>query len=302
MSKTLYICGNGFDLHHGIASSYEKYREYLIKNKPELLEWFDEQGYLNNDNLWKDVEGNLDIDFEEAFVSAYEDYVPHELADGDSKYDASKIAVENEISYIRAFTTTEFLNWVRSINVSDVAADKDLKFDEDSVFVNFNYTNTLQVLYGINDSSVLHIHGAINKAVHLNDENAMHDSIQFGNDKIEKHETVDKYVNLHGQDDMYPVLAQGGAEEIAKIAKLFSKNPRRNYPKLRDFLERNKEIENVVIMGHCLAGIDEAYYRDVLIPLFRACNWVAMCFSDQDFENVDNFNRKYGMSVATKKW
>lgn len=33
----LYIIGNGFDIHHGIQSSYRAYREWLLENHPELL-------------------------------------------------------------------------------------------------------------------------------------------------------------------------------------------------------------------------------------------------------------------------
>ena len=34
---------------------------------------------------------------------------------------------------------------------------------QDSIFINFNYTKTLENLYGINQSNILHIHGCIDK-------------------------------------------------------------------------------------------------------------------------------------------
>lgn len=38
MEKTLYIIGNGFDLHHGIPSSYKAFGEYLRRSDAKTYE------------------------------------------------------------------------------------------------------------------------------------------------------------------------------------------------------------------------------------------------------------------------
>lgn len=39
--KTLYIIGNGFDLAHGLSTSYWKFREYLEREHQEFLYEFE---------------------------------------------------------------------------------------------------------------------------------------------------------------------------------------------------------------------------------------------------------------------
>lgn len=38
MTKHLYIIGNGFDLHHGINSSYKNFQEWMYENHPDVIE------------------------------------------------------------------------------------------------------------------------------------------------------------------------------------------------------------------------------------------------------------------------
>lgn len=53
--KRLIIIGNGFDLHHGMQTSYLNYREYLLWNGgKDMVECFEEQEELNEIYLWND--------------------------------------------------------------------------------------------------------------------------------------------------------------------------------------------------------------------------------------------------------
>ena len=49
MVKSLYILGNGFDIHHGINSKYSDYHEWLEKNDngtyEKLCAIYDTYGY-----------------------------------------------------------------------------------------------------------------------------------------------------------------------------------------------------------------------------------------------------------------
>lgn len=44
----LYIIGNGFDLHHGILSSYRDYRKYLLLKHSDLVREYEETEYLQS--------------------------------------------------------------------------------------------------------------------------------------------------------------------------------------------------------------------------------------------------------------
>ncbi|PTJ40227.1 hypothetical protein BU021_07410, partial [Staphylococcus simulans] len=64
----LYIIGNGFDIDHGIKSSYYDFKKYLKTSADDNANLFLnilEKSYTkDDDNLWKNLEeniGNLDL-------------------------------------------------------------------------------------------------------------------------------------------------------------------------------------------------------------------------------------------------
>lgn len=56
-TKVLCILGNGFDLHHGIKSSYWNFRDFVEEKVDDLLEILEQ--YLDKDSLWSDLEATL---------------------------------------------------------------------------------------------------------------------------------------------------------------------------------------------------------------------------------------------------
>lgn len=64
MLKTLYIIGNGFDLHHGIKSRYADFRKYCEEQDEEMVKRL-KMFHENPEKLWSDFEaemGNIDAD------------------------------------------------------------------------------------------------------------------------------------------------------------------------------------------------------------------------------------------------
>lgn len=59
MLKHLYIIGNGFDLHHGINSSYKNFHEWMNENNPDVIEKVDEIYGICDDEWWSDFENQL---------------------------------------------------------------------------------------------------------------------------------------------------------------------------------------------------------------------------------------------------
>lgn len=51
MERHLYIIGNGFDLHHGINSSYRNFRDWLYENEPTVIQDI-EEAYGCCDDEW----------------------------------------------------------------------------------------------------------------------------------------------------------------------------------------------------------------------------------------------------------
>ena len=159
--KNLYIIGNGFDCHHGINSSYSAYRQWLEENEPELYERLREFYYVDDDEWWWQFEVNLG----EIELATYIQYTASEnqpdLASDefrDRDYYAGSYQAESEIGDLVNDIKDTFKAWINSLSRAD--GSKKIKLTRgDDHFINFNYTSTLQDLYGIPDSEILYIHG-----------------------------------------------------------------------------------------------------------------------------------------------
>lgn len=57
-NTSLFIIGNGFDLMHGLPSSYYNFRDYISKSNRvrSILDTF-----IRLEEVWGDYESNLDI-------------------------------------------------------------------------------------------------------------------------------------------------------------------------------------------------------------------------------------------------
>lgn len=60
MSKSkLYVIGNGFDLHHGLKTSYADFREYVRYKYNDIFIRLSHYIFNDDDKLWRDFENSL---------------------------------------------------------------------------------------------------------------------------------------------------------------------------------------------------------------------------------------------------
>lgn len=186
--ENLYIIGNGFDLAHNLKTSYNDFKRYLLKRihsetadfnkrkKPKVPtlnlnnskegEFWDESGQLqllfwlidreaakrkkrfHRDTDWSDFEDFLsDLDYG-AFVK---------------KRDSEEIANKNifDIRHALDKLFSFFTNWMTEVDIYTCPKEKfEKKVDEENdLFLTFNYTETLESVYGVSDSRICYIHG-----------------------------------------------------------------------------------------------------------------------------------------------
>ena len=156
--NTLYIIGNGFDLKHQIHSSYNDFLNWLIGNyrfdvivELQRICPITENGkYL----LWSNFEKALEnIEIKDIVEWDWENLLVAETTRGSFLIGNRPQFLDTQISdvIINAFTP-----WIQSIIIE---SEQLVKFKNDSIFLTFNYTDTLEKVYAIPENQILHIHG-----------------------------------------------------------------------------------------------------------------------------------------------
>lgn len=294
----LIICGNGFDLHHKLKTGYNDYKEFLEKYYSDVLSGYESFQYLNlENNRWSDVEKSLAIEYEDLMEDAMDSY-PSAFEDGDSKWGVMQIDVEMLTSFINKFTGKCFAKWLNSVNIQSANPDKNLNLTNEDLYINYNYTNTLQLLYKISERNILHIHGKLSE-VDDGCNPSVRKKIQFGAVGINSESVKEELTNKYKEMDFFGVSVEPAIREVCGFIEKSTKKLATNYPKLKAFL-KDKEINEIIVMGHSLNGADIAYYKDILVPNYKNLRWTFMRYIDaktkkDNMKEIESFIQDFGL-------
>ena len=104
--------------------------------------------------LWSDFENALELlDVNVVSKWSFEDMLLLETTEGAYSFGRQEILG----TCIQSIVSKTFISWVKSIEVAHCKAFHSL--ETGAFFLTFNYTDTLEEVYGIPSERVLHIHG-----------------------------------------------------------------------------------------------------------------------------------------------
>lgn len=289
----LLILGNGFDLYHGLPTSYSDYHNWLVGHDKQVVTDFnsfdfaaegpDPECDLNcmrssakeDDPRWCSLEESLGIEWDDLCYETLEHSWP-DLTEDNPGWDDFWIELQMRLEYLKKLTRDRFREWVESIDVS--TADPLLDLPDGASFVTFNYTPTLEHVYGVHPDRVLHIHGnALNK-----DE-----LLQFGSPDNNPFELQNMLEDKYGMDGFYGATIQQGVTVACDRCVDTWKNIEGNYDNLNRFLDSLPSVKTVIIMGNSFDKDDKPYYRDILAPRFRNAEWVFCEYGREDDSQYD---------------
>lgn len=163
--QNLIIIGNGFDRHHNMKTSYHNYRDFLISTgKEDIVEFLEKGREFEPDWLWNDLESNIGLlEYESAYCFLL-DY------GSDEWRDSAHHDFQYEISTMTDYWPglKDYLaEWIKSIPYGSPDAKLNLLINSASIFLSFNYTNTLEKLYGIPKEKITYIHGDVSQTDNL---------------------------------------------------------------------------------------------------------------------------------------
>lgn len=159
--SVLYIIGNGFDLYHGVKSSYGSFRKWLQTHDYDTYQTY--ETVCDYDALWSDFETGMAYVSRDFFLESGLAFFPDSKSDPD-EWSAADILLGGDAATSSAYELLDklkkdFHKWVCSLSVPRDYKDKMLYVDDYARFLTFNYTTFLESHYGIPSSQINHIHG-----------------------------------------------------------------------------------------------------------------------------------------------
>ena len=294
--RKLYIIGNGFDLWHGIPSGYQQFQDFVRRYDPVLSKTIED--YLPADEEWSDLESALagiDVD---CIVDDLEHFATSYGAEGwsDSGHHDFQYEVGRIVEQLSAGLRKRFGEWIRRLPIPTptTALQRLRTIDPAAHFFNFNYTSTLQQLYCIPDSHVLHIHGAAWLA---------EDDLVLGHSwNPEQRRPLNERSDIEDMDtrlmEAHSILDQYFSNTFKPSARLIEKH--------RPFFEQLAWVKDVWVLGHSLSSVDEAYFRALLaIPAIASANWRIACRTEWDMDERSIRLRELGVqpsNIITCYW
>lgn len=261
----LYVIGDGFDLWHDLPTKYSQFYQFAKKPLDELENYYVLD--LTHGGPWHDFENSL------ASFHWREFYAAHNHINVDSEsfrpsfvYGLEDDLAEHADNHVEAIKEC-FREWVDGINVS--VAERRLVFAEDAQFITFNYTSTLQSIYGIDDDRILHIHG----------KTGTFEDIIFGHG-----ETMVEEPQLDEQGDSNRTMFSD-AEGAAKYPFHALKKPVTDVLEMHySFFNSLEYTREIIVIGHSFNKIDLPYFKN-LAESAPNSKWMICCYCVDEEEH-----------------
>lgn len=159
--KKLFIIGNGFDLYHGIPSSYLQFRDFLHDDDFETYKTLENYLGFYDDDQWRDFESKLAALNSEDLLDEMRIFLGNPGSDDwkDSMYHDFQYEVGQVVDHLNGKMRQSFLRWILQLDTRHRSLRLRLSLPKTEVFLSFNYTDSLEELYKIPFAQILYIHG-----------------------------------------------------------------------------------------------------------------------------------------------
>ena len=253
----LYIIGNGFDINHGLPTSYSDFLKYVCLNHHDQFHKFGTMfSDSNPSKLWSDFEyelGNFDvIGSIHRNIKTWDDIVKLYPHDGFLK-------IGKIIETFRGKLIDLFEMWVKETIIEKHATAKYI-LDRSDYYLVFNYTNVLNTTYCIDESHTCYIHGNCANN-HLRKPEVGHG---LSNEKIKEYvnSQVEKIIPLVKKTNF---SVENISSEYEELLKLLRKESQLLLEQKRKFFDLvlGFNIESVWILGHSMSEIDSLYLNEI---------------------------------------
>jgi UDP-2,3-diacylglucosamine pyrophosphatase LpxH len=328
---TLYIIGNGFDLLHGVKSSYSAFREYLKRHDKALS--FEMDYYFECKNFWGDFENNLAYLSREMVMESVDTMLDLNMTTFDedddnfsyADYLASIEMGTQVITDLIESLPRHFKQWIKTLQPQagkNEACDKLL--NRDALYINFNYTEFLETLYGLPTDKILYIHGdrrnTKKELILGHGHDPEKDFIDWfdrnkGRKRFSDYRRGKKgrryrndsltYLSYFQEDEQKgnwrnPIRYYAADNAAGMIEGYFHDSAKKAQEIISDnsaFFDSLKGIEEIVVIGHSLSPVDHPYFRRIIEENATPdeLRWKISWYSDADKDRIRKFAAVVGV-------
>ena len=284
MIKKLYIIGNGFDLHHYLRTSYYDFAIYLKDNHRHLYDTLEKYiSYPTSDkDLWAKFEENLaNLDAGE-ILSANSNYLPD--CASDEFRDRDRFAFPDTMQKFYEMLTeglfSDFTEFIRQVEFPINSYSRKIVVDKSATFLTFNYTETLENLYGIDRNNIVYIHNSAFKTDnvvlgHGIDPETFEEKLPEPPDDIEPEQLEDWYTSNIGYDYSYDEgkknLMQYFKDTFTPTTEIIGKH--------LDFFNKLVNVEEVIVFGHSMSPVDLPYFYQIVQSVSKGVKWTVSYYN-----------------------
>lgn len=260
----LYIIGNGFDIAHGIPCKYSDFRRYCEEKMPKMYEKLN-RFYDGGDKLWSDFERELPNLNKDALFDWATTNNPNWNQNWKAYYDFID-EVRDEVDYVEGLKLA-FTEWVQALSLEDVRRQYDI-FGEDSLFITFNYTLTLENVYHIPAYRILHIHGMVEG--------------EFPQ-LVVGHNMPDTEVDyiFSSENDFEEEVCK----EVAALIKNWHKDTAGIIANYEEIFSQLSNVKDVYVLGHSMSEVDLPYFEKIKQNIPLSAKWHISVFNEVDIYN-----------------
>lgn len=267
----LFIIGNGFDLHHGLKTSYSSFKALLSPEFSQELE------SLYTPKLWSEFEAALgDIYLSDYFIdNNYEFVEPRPYRD--EGFDRFERHQEHYITNLQSQLGQAFERWIAKVKIPQRKHFDGSILHKDDLYLCFNYTSTLEKIYNISFNRICYIHG--------NSDRQPSEIIYGHGKKPQRYQEI-------SDKDLEWLKSEVSNEEFDRILirqayrEQTYKNVDAEIFKHRAFFDYvGAHASEVYVLGHSISEIDLPYFETVLNNAFkcgRTLSWKVSYYNENE--------------------
>ena len=266
-------------MHHKMKTNYLDYRKFLLRmGKKEIVECFESNGEFSIEYLWNNIEKFLgSISYENAYCYL----IPYSSDDWrDSAHHDFQYEIKKMTDYWPGLKDN-LREWIRTVGYTKRDEKIVELIESANYFLSFNYTNTLEKLYGVSEDKIFYLHGNASKDGEL--------------------------ILGHREDDWYPEWDPNNHDEDARLleaSRIMDDHFAKTKKQIENIIESNRgfferdDFNEIYVLGLSYNETDQFYLRKIAER--NKAKWFFNWHTLDDEKSIDDYARSIGVNDYKK--